>query len=139
MPRCAIRGQSPAFLAADDHNCPLLHQATQKGQLRENLALGQYRLIVDGVQTTKHKGICSPSTGKPEFLLHTPSGQFGGASVNKRANKLSTRFLWLHVHHCNRIHRFFFFFKSRFKGLSSSIYFSVTKLPETCSVAVFIF
>lgn len=131
-------GQSPLFLAATEHSCLLLHQATQKEQLRENLAMGaalfhrgwslKNRIHMDLLSL--YWEACTSASWAFRILW--------GTLVNKRANKLSAQLLWLYLHHCNRIQRFFFF-KSRFKGLSSSIYFSVTKLPEICSVAVFIF
>lgn len=80
---------------------------------------------------------CSPSTGKPGLLLHAFSGLFGVHQLTKgQRNSLHSffGFICITAIECRDL-----FFKSRFKGLSSSIYFSVTKLPETCSVAVFIF
>lgn len=126
------------FLAATEHKCPLLHQATQKGQLRENVALGHYRLSWMEFKERNTQRPALPLLGSLHFcFMHLQDSLGVHESTKEQTNFLHCFSGFICITAIE--FRDFFLKKSRFKGLSSSIYFSVTKLPETCSVAVFIF
>lgn len=139
--RCAQRcylGGSPVFLAASEHNWPLPHQATKKGTFRGNLGnLRKLRkLNLRSLKKQTHVDLFSlywEASASASWIFRT----LWGILVNKRAKNFRHSFFGVMC--ITAIEFRNLFLKSRFKGLSSSIYFSVTKLPETCSVAVFIF
>lgn len=116
------RGESLSTLSL----CPLELAAGGRGR-----RAWRSFLIAHGVWRTESCAGKASTSALSIFFFFT---LFGGTQLIKEQRRIQ-QFLSLPAHHYHRNQNCWFVcFQSSFKDLSSSMYFSVTKLPETCSI-----